>query len=730
MGQVTQVTQGLLESGVLCKDRLETRRYSWASSFGNDLCMTSNAPRHTNRLTDETSPYLLQHAHNPVDWYPWGAEALERARREDRPILLSIGYSACHWCHVMEHESFEDEEVAGVMNSLYVCIKVDREERPDLDRIYQVAHQMLAQRAGGWPLNMFLAPHDQTPFFGGTYFPKTPRYGMPAFTDVLRRVAAYYRENRNEISAHGASLRDAFRRIEPAAPAPGLAIAPPILTTARSELEQHFDMRHGGWGGAPKFPHPTSIERCMRHWAASVGTGTADAKALNMARFTLQAMGSGGIYDQVGGGFCRYSVDDFWMIPHFEKMLYDNAQLLPLYCDMAIATGDGWFRRIAIETAEWVMREMQSPEGGYYSTIDADSEGHEGKFYTWTPDTLRKILSEDEYRVVAPRFGLDRAPNFEGEYWHFHVFDSIADIARKHDMPEQQVIDLLESARSKIFAAREERVHPGRDEKILTAWNGLTIKAMAHAGRFLERSDFVESAQRALDFIRERMWTAGRLLATYKDGKAHLNAYLDDYAFLLDGTMELMQARWRDGELAFAIELADALLEHFEDRQQGGFFFTADDHEKLIYRPKPASDDAIPAGNGIAALSLLRLGHVLGNAHFLEAGENTLKALYGPMANFPSGHNSLVTAVEEFLNPTQIIVLRGAPRALKPWIVRAQQYYAPQRMLIAIPDDAGDLPQALAARIPKAEVTAYVCTGHACEAPVVALADFVTLLAH
>jgi len=690
--------------------------------------MSSTAPFRTNRLIDETSPYLLQHAHNPVDWYPWGTEALEKARREDKPILLSIGYSACHWCHVMEHESFEDEQIARVMNTLYVCIKVDREERPDLDRIYQVAHQMLAQRTGGWPLNMFLAPDDQTPFFGGTYFPKTPRYGMPAFSDILQRVAAYYREHRDEIGSQNASVRDAFRRIEPTAPEPGLVIEPVILDSARHELEQHFDPRYGGWGSAPKFPHPTSIERCLRHWAASLVAGTPDPKALDMARYTLHAMASGGIYDQVGGGFCRYSVDDYWMIPHFEKMLYDNAQLLSLYCDAAIATGEPLFRRVAIETAEWIMREMQSPEGGYYSTLDADSEGHEGKFYVWTPDALHALLNEDEYRVTAPHFGLNRAPNFENEFWHLHVFETGSEIAHNLGLSDEHVEALLESARRKIFMAREKRVRPGRDEKILTSWNGLTIKAMARAGRLLGRGDFIESAQRALDFIRTRLWNDGRLLATCKDGKAHLMAYLDDYAFLIDGTLELVQARWRDGDLAFATELAETLLEHFEDKRHGAFFFTADDHEQLIHRPKPATDDAIPSGNGIAALVLLRLGHMLGDTHFLEAAENTLKALYREITRYPSGHNALLTAAEEYLHPTQTVVLRGAPEALRAWIERGQRHYAPQRVLLAIPDGATGLSGVLATRLATGGVTAYVCTGHTCSAPVTTLADLEPLL--
>jgi len=681
--------------------------------------MSPTTVPHTNRLIDETSPYLLQHAHNPVDWFPWCAEALEKAGREDKPILLSIGYSACHWCHVMEHESFEDEEVAGVMNALYVCIKVDREERPDLDRIYQLAHQMLAQRPGGWPLNMFLSPDDQTPFFGGTYFPNTARYGMPAFIDVLRRIASFYREHRGEIGKQNATVRNAFRNMEPAAPEPGLRVSPELLAAARRELEQHFDPRDGGWGGAPKFPHPTSIERCLRQWASN--PAAPDRGALAMAEHTLRAMALGGIYDQVGGGFCRYSVDQHWMIPHFEKMLYDNAQLLTLYSDAAIATGDDLFRRVATETGEWLMREMQSPEGGYFSTLDADSQGHEGSFYVWTKDELRAILGDDEYRVAALHFGLDRPANFENEFWHLHVCRSGADISGALGIPEKEVNTLIESARHRIFAVRERRVRPGRDEKILTSWNGLAIKAMAHAGRLLGRRDFVDSARRALDFVHTHLWKDGRLLATCKDGIGRLNSYLDDYAFLIDGTLELAQAHWHDGDLAFAIELSKTLLDHYEDRHHGAFFFTADDHEPLIHRPRPAGDDALPSGNGTAALALLRLGHILGDAHFLAAAESTVRALYPEIARYPSGHNALLAAVEEYIYPTQTVILRGTAEAMKPWVERCQRRYAPRRIILAIPDTASDLPGALVSRNAKNGVTAYICTGHACSAPVTEL---------
>lgn len=678
---------------------------------------------HNNRLVHETSPYLLQHAHNPVDWYPWNTEALERARREDKPILVSIGYSACHWCHVMEHESFEDEEVARVMNELFVCIKVDREERPDLDKIYQTAHQILAQRPGGWPLNMFLTPDDQMPFFGGTYFPKTAKYGMPAFTDLLQHVAEVYAKKRDAIREQNASLRDVFTRLQPEGPAPGVHPGPEVLDQAHAELQRQFDARYGGFGQAPKFPHPASIELCLHRWARSGHNGSEDREALGMARDTLAAMANGGLYDQIGGGFCRYSVDERWEIPHFEKMLYDNAQLLCLYSDAWLATGESRFRRVAVETAEWVMREMQSPEGGYYSALDADSEGHEGKFYVWTAEEIRELLTPEEWDIVERRFGLQGTPNFEGR-WHLNVraeYDALAD---KLQRPESEIIGLLDSARAKLFAAREQRVRPGRDDKILTSWNGLMIKGMARAGRALERPDFVASAERALDFIHARLWQDQRLLVTHKDGKSHLNAYLDDHVFLMDGVIELLQSRWRREDFDFMRALADSVLEHFEDENHGGFYFTGDDHEKLVYRPKPASDDAIPSGNGVAALVFLRLGHLLGDLNYLHAAERTLEALYSGIRQQASGHGALLLALEEQLYPPQTVVLRGTAEAMKSWQTAAGRNYRPHRLVFAIPADAQDLPGVLAERKAVDGVTAYVCAGHACQAPVRDFAEF------
>ena len=682
-------------------------------------------PVHTNALANESSPYLLQHAGNPVDWHPWGPDALDRARREDKPILLSIGYSACHWCHVMAHESFEDEETARLMNALYVNVKVDREERPDIDRIYQTAHQLLARRGGGWPLTVVLTPDDHVPFFAGTYFPDAPRHGMPSFRQVLTGVAQLYRERRDDVRRQNASLIEVLASSDfsgggeagTAAP-PAVALTAAPLDAARASLMQSYDPRHGGFGGAPKFPHPTNLERLMRDYAARRPASAGGAAALAAATFTFRKMCGGGLYDHVGGGFCRYSVDATWMIPHFEKMLYDNGPLLSIAAELHQITGDGAFARVARETAGWVMREMQSPEGGFYSTLDADSEGEEGRFYVWTPDEVRGLVAEEDYTALASRFGLDRAANFEGSYWHLHAFREIEAVARDMGATRAETAARLDRALARLFEARSHRVRPGRDEKVLTSWNGLMIKGMTTAGRILGEPAFVESAERAVEFIRDTMWTNGRLHATYKDGRARFNGYLDDYACLADSVLALLASRWSGRDLEFAIALADAMIEHFEDRDNGGFFFTADDHERLIHRPKPMMDDALPSGNGVAATVLGRLGHLLGDTRYLGAAERVLRAAWKGLERFPHAHTALLVALEEFIDPPEVVVIRAEPGEFEQWHARATAGYAPRRFVLAVPNDAASLPGLLAARAPRGSPVAYVCEGHVCEAPI------------
>jgi len=654
-----------------------------------------------NRLAAETSPYLLQHADNPVDWYPWGEQALLAAKRDNKPILLSIGYSACHWCHVMAHESFEDPATAALMNELFVNIKVDREERPDLDKIYQVAQQLITHGSGGWPLTMFLTPDEQVPFFGGTYFPKAPRHGLPAFSDLLRRVAEYYREHGADIAKQNEQLKLAFAELAPEPPADGITLDESPLREARAALERSFDARFGGFSQAPKFPHSSSIERCMRHWYGTSADSSPDLKALYMASLTLTRMAEGGIFDQLGGGFSRYSVDGEWMIPHFEKMLYDNAQLLCEFARASLATGEALFTRIAGETADWVLRDMHSPDGGFYSSLDADSEGHEGKFYVWPRAEIQALLSPQEYAAFSRRFGLDRSANFEGQ-WHLHTYESLGTIAAILGESAQSVAALIASA---------------RDDKILTSWNALMIKGLAIAARVLHRPDLADAATAAVDFIRRKLWRDGRLLATYKDGRAHLPAYLDDYAFLADALVELLQTRWRGSDLEFARQLTEVMLSQFEESGAGGFFFTAADHERLIHRSKTYSDDSMPSGNGIAASVLCRLGYLLGEIPYLDAAERTLKAAWPMLRQYPQAHMSLVNALEDSLTSAQILIIRGDPPQIERWAASLSALYAPARMIFAIPRDTADLPPALAAKPATAGTVAYVCSGMTCSAP-------------
>ena len=666
-----------------------------------------------NHLAEETSPYLLQHADNPVEWYPWGEAALRKAEKENKPILLSIGYSACHWCHVMAHESFEDLGTAALMNELFINIKVDREERPDLDKIYQVAQQMLTHGSGGWPLTMFLTPRQQ-PFFGGTYFPKEPRYGMPAFRDLLRRVAQYYREQGGEIAAQNEQLQAALAAIVPR-PDTGAVLDGSAMAQARAALEKSFDGTFGGFSGAPKFPHSSSIERCMRQWYATSAAPKPDLKALYMATLTLTRMAEGGLFDQLGGGFARYSVDGAWMIPHFEKMLYDNGQLLCEYARAHLATGEALFAKVAHETADWVLRDMRSAAGSFYSSLDADSEGHEGKFYVWRRDEVQSLLTPREYSAFSARFGLDRSANFEGE-WHLHTYASLDDIAGALKESAQTVAELIEAARSKLLKARNLRVWPARDEKILCSWNALMIKALSLASRVLSRPDLAEAAGTAVDFIRHHLWRDGRLLATYKDGRAHLPAYLDDYGFLADALLELLQTRWRSGDLDFACQLAEVLLDQFEDKDNGGFFFTAKDHEQLIHRSKTFADESVPSGNGFAAAMLTRLGFLLGETRYLDSAERTLRAAWTGMQEYPQAHMSLVNALEDFLSALQILVIRGEASSATHWAIVLGKLYAPTRMIFAIPTDA-QLPAALAAKRPGETTVAYLCSGMTCSAP-------------
>ena len=655
-----------------------------------------------NRLAQETSPYLQQHAANPVDWHAWGPEALERARAEDRPVLLSIGYSACHWCHVMARESFEDGEVAALMNRLFVNIKVDREERPDLDQIYQSAHQMIAQRSGGWPLTMFLSP-DGTPFFGGTYFPKSARHGLPGFPDLLERVAEVWRDKRAEIAEQGTQILAAFVRTLPGTDRHRRAFSAAPIEGAIAALRASFDPRFGGFGTAPKFPHPADLELCLRRWSSS-----ADAAARGMALTTLENMARGGICDQLGGGFARYSVDQHWTIPHFEKMLYDNGPLLALYAQAWQVARDPLYARVASETAGWMLREMQSPDGGFYSSLDADSEHEEGRFYVWSRAEAEALLERNEYAVAAPHYGLDRAANFEGRHWNLRVSQPLA--------PGTEV--LLASARAKLFAARERRIRPGRDEKILVSWNALAIRGLARAARVFGERAWHDAARRALEFIRGAMWQDGRLFATCRDGRAHLKAYLDDYAFLLDAVLELTQGEFRAEDLEFAEQLAGVLLEQFEDPDCGGFFFTARDHESLIHRPKPGHDNATPSGNGVAAQALQRLAVLTGVDRYRIAAERTLALFYPVISEHPGGFASLLMALEEAVVPPTTVVIRGEAARAQAWAGELAREHLPNCVVLAIPSGLAGLPPPLDKPLDQQSVNAWVCRGVNCSLPI------------
>src|SRR5438105_3601168 len=539
-----------------------------------------------NRLINETSPYLLQHANNPVDWYAWGPEAIERASKEEKLILLSIGYSACHWCHVMEHESFENAAIAKLMNDNFVSIKVDREERPDLDQIYMTAVQMMTG-SGGWPMTVFLLPTGE-PIFGGTYFPPEDRYGRPGFPRVLQTISEAYRTRRPEIIENAKSFREqlakqAFRKSDNQATE---TIDTSLLEIAYRAMGSRFDPREGGFGGAPKFPPSMSVDFLLRYHHR-----TGDEHALHMATLTLDKMAYGGIYDQVGGGFHRYSTDDHWLVPHFEKMLYDNALLARVYVDAFRATGDRLYKRIAEETLDFIVREMRAPNGAFYSTQDADSQGVEGKFYVCTLDEFRKVLGKDA-EALANHFDVTTHGNWE-ETNILHV--------SREGAPDPELESRIEAGKKKLYAAREKRVKPGRDEKVLTDWNGLMLRAFAEAAAYFDRSDYRSVAESNADFILTTMWDGARLLHSFKDGRARFNAYLDDYANLEDGLFALYELTLDSKWLNAAMQIADRMIELFWDSEDGGFYFTGKDHESLITRSKDFFDNATPSGNSVAA---------------------------------------------------------------------------------------------------------------------------------
>ncbi len=703
-----------------------------------------NAHKYTNRLIHETSPYLLEHAHNPVDWYPWGEEALARAKEEDKPILLSVGYNACHWCHVMEHESFENESVAQIMNENFVNIKVDREERPDIDALYMEAVQALTG-SGGWPMTVFLTP-EGLPFYGGTYFPPQDRYGMPGFPTLLKRISDYYRSRREKVEETANQFRDFYSRrvkLEQATLAldaqEGSIIDPAVLKEAIRDLAASFDGTYGGFGRAPKFPHPMALDFLLQQHLRSVAqqvNGAADAtqqaasaperprdSPLGIVEFTLEKMAHGGIYDQIGGGFHRYSVDERWLVPHFEKMLYDNALLSRTYLHAYQITGNPFYRRICEEILEYVRREMLSQEGGFYSTQDADSEGVEGKFYLWTPAEIKAVLGEEDGALFCAFYDVTAHGNFEHKNI-LHVDHSLEEIAGQQGVSVQRLEQTLARGRRELYEARAKRVWPALDTKILTGWNGLMLRSFAEAARVLGRDDYRAIAERNADFLLTAMNSSGRLLRTYRDGQAKLNGYLEDYANLALALLEVYQAthdlRW----FSEARTLADQMIALFWDEEDGGFFSTGSDHETLVGRPKELTDNATPSGNSSAAELLLRLAAYTGEDNYRSRAATILRPLVPAMTEHPSALSQMLIALDFLLGPAYEVAILGDPAAPETHAlldVINRQFHPNLVLAVARPDD-----KAAAEMIPLLQdrpqrdgrATAYVCQQFACKEPV------------
>jgi uncharacterized protein len=680
--------------------------------------------KHTNRLVHETSPYLIQHAHNPVDWYPWGEEAFQKAKDENRPILLSIGYSACHWCHVMERESFEDEKIAALMNDLFVNIKVDREERPDLDEIYMNAVQMLTGR-GGWPMTVFLTPEGK-PFYGGTYFPPEDRYGVPGLPQILLGVANAYREKPQDVERSVGQILTALQRMSLSTESQQ-PFSPDIIAQSAEQLAQAYDADHGGLGKAPKFPNVGVYELFLRHYHRSK-----NHRFLEMVTHTLTKMAQGGIYDHLGGGFHRYSVDERWLVPHFEKMLYDNAQLVRIYAQVYRVTGEPLFKQVVEETMSYLMREMLDPQGGFYSTQDADSEGEEGKFFVWTAEEATRILGEERSEIFCRIYDVSEEGNFEAKNI-LHPILTLEQASKFFRRDLGEIESLVADARGKLFQEREKRPKPFRDEKILTSWNGLMLSGLAEAIKICRHPSYLEAANRTVDFIFTRMFRDGRLLHTYKSGTGKILGYLDDYAFLVAGLLDLFEATVNRAHLDRARELAEIMLHEFGDEAGGGFFYTGRSHERLIAQSKPIFDGSIPSGNAVATQVLLRLYHYTGKEEYLQRAERILRAYHGAMENQPFGFAHTLAALDFYLEKPQEVVLVGDKQDpdTAELLTKIHSLYLPNMTLqLASPDDSLENISSLLAGKKQMEgkPTAYVCHNFTCSRPVVEWEELKPLL--
>ncbi|MFN0108371.1 MAG: thioredoxin domain-containing protein [Blastocatellia bacterium] len=669
-------------------------------------------PQFTNRLINETSPYLLQHAHNPVDWHAWNDEALELARKEDKPILLSIGYSACHWCHVMEKESFENEPIAKLMNDNFINIKVDREERPDLDTIYMNAVMMMNGH-GGWPMTVFLTP-DGVPFYGGTYYPPTDRGGMPGFPRILISIAEAYQAKRSEIAESAKSILGELNRLETVKPAEG-ELSHEITDHAANHLLRMLDPAEGGFGRAPKFPPSMTLSFLLRQYAR-----TKDSAALEAVELTLQKMAGGGMYDQLGGGFHRYSVDERWLVPHFEKMLYDNALLARIYLDAFLVTGNEFYKRITTETLDYVRREMLDASGGFYSSQDADSEGEEGKFFVWSHAEIEALLGETDAKLFCRYFDVTEYGNFE-DHNILHVDVEAESIARLMRVSVEELNAAIARGRQILFESREHRIKPFRDEKMLTAWNGLMLRSFAEAARVLDRSDYLKVAVNNANFLLSELKQGTRLLRTHKDGESKLNAYLEDYAYLADGLLALYEATFDSRWFEEARALVETMIEQFADDEGGGFFFTSADHEKLIARTKDWYDNATPGGNSVAAHVLLRFALLTGEESYRQRAEQILKLLISAMKRSPSAFGHLLCALDTLLASPYEIAIVGSPeaddtRALMDCVFKR---YLPNKVVaLTGSGDATSIKLLEGRNQIEAKATAYVCRNFYCQAPV------------
>jgi hypothetical protein len=691
---------------------------------------TSNGPSQKkevkhNRLINESSPYLLQHATNPVDWYPWGKDAFEKARKENKPIFLSIGYSTCHWCHVMEHESFADEEVAALLNKYFVSIKVDREERPDIDQVYMAVTQTMTGR-GGWPNTVFLTP-DKKPFFAGTYFPKETRWGLPGLMELLPKVAAIWQNDRENVLKSAQQITDLLAG--KGNPNPGNAPDKSLLDKTRNLLADVYDPEYGGFGQAPKFPTPHILTFLLRRYHHNE-----DTQALAMVENTLTRMRLGGIHDHIGFGFHRYSTDGQWLVPHFEKMLYDQALLAIAYTEAYQATGKKFYARTVREILTYISRDMTSNEGGFYSAEDADSEGVEGKFYFWTLPQIQKILGKEETETFKKIYTLDANGNFTSPEAAqtagsniLHLKKVLPDLAGELGVPEKQLRRRLEINREKLFKVRNKRVHPFKDDKILTDWNGLMIAALARAGQVLNEPRYTAVAVRAADFIMLRLRdNNGRLVKRYRKGIAGLPAHLDDYAFVVWGFLELYEATLKAIYLQEAIRLNDQMIKHFWDQQSGGLFMTADDSERLLIRNKEIYDGAIPSGNSVAALNLLRLGHMTGREDYLKKAEGISRAFSESVNRYPAGHAHLMVALDYTLNPNYEVVIVGQPGAkdTRAMLLALRRPFLPGKVVLLRPADKKAAAEIIR-MAPYTEfmvskdgrATAYVCTNFVCKLP-------------